>query len=202
WASPPKGLRLTSSRRVNRDQGSRRKVKYNFENTMKKKSTSLSAFFNPRVLIGLFIVPAGVFLALAGFGVFPAPPASMAQAQQKPILTQSVNPLLIPPGFDCAKIRALGIDRQENFRAGAIMIVCGEAQGGKPSAAAAFSQFARSLLPAPLAFGAADVDLITGADISPHVTQSETFSWANPDNPNQIVVAYNDSRDVFLSPIN
>src|SRR5262249_35666479 len=169
---------------------------------MKKNSTSQSAFFNPRVLIGLFMVLAGVFLVLAGFGVFPAPPASMAQAQQKPILSQSVNPLLIPPGFDCAKIRELGIDRQENFRAGAIMIFCGEAQGGQPSAGAGFSQFVRRLLPAPLSFGAADVDLVPGTETYPHVTQSETFSWANPDNPNQIVVAYNDSRGVFANPIN
>src|SRR5207237_3302501 len=65
-----------------------------------------------------------------------------------------------------------------------------------------FSQFARSLLPAPLAFGAADVDLVTGTETSPHVTQSETYSLANPNNPNQIVVTYNDSRGVFASPIN
>ena len=37
---------------------------------MKKKSTSISAFFNSRVLIGLFVVLAGVFLALLGFGTF------------------------------------------------------------------------------------------------------------------------------------
>ena len=36
---------------------------------MKKKS-SQSAFFNPRVLIGLFVLLAGVFLALVGFGAF------------------------------------------------------------------------------------------------------------------------------------
>ena len=34
---------------------------------MKKKSASQSAFFNVRVLIGMFIVLAGVFLALVGF---------------------------------------------------------------------------------------------------------------------------------------
>jgi ligand-binding sensor domain-containing protein len=37
---------------------------------MKKKSTSQSAFVNMRVLIGLFVVLAGVFLALLGFGAF------------------------------------------------------------------------------------------------------------------------------------
>src|SRR5207249_12039753 len=91
---------------------------------MKKKSTSQSAFFNLRVLIGLFVVLAGVFLALAGFRAF------SAQAQQKPrIITNSLDPL-VPNGFDCSQIRALGIDRQENMRAGPIMIACGEAHGG------------------------------------------------------------------------
>ncbi len=37
---------------------------------MKKKSASQSAFFNLRVLIGLFVFLAGVFLALLGFGAF------------------------------------------------------------------------------------------------------------------------------------
>ena len=46
----------------------------------------------------------------------------------------------------------------------------------------------------PLAYGAADVDLITGTESSPNITQSETFTTANPENPDQIVVAYNDSR--------
>src|SRR6266571_6443582 len=168
---------------------------------MKTKSTSQSAFLNLRVLIGLFVALAGVVLALIGFGTFPAPPASMAQA--RPTFIQSVNPLLIPPGFDCAQIRALGIDRQENLRAGAIMIFCGEAQGGSASPAAAFSQFVQSVLPSPLAFGGADVDLISpGPESGSHITQSETFSFTNPDDPNTIVVEYNDSRGVFSNPIN
>ena len=33
---------------------------------------------------------------------------------------------LVPPGFDCSKIRQMGIDKQENFRSGAIMIFCHE----------------------------------------------------------------------------
>ncbi|PYJ78507.1 MAG: hypothetical protein DME69_08335 [Verrucomicrobia bacterium] len=164
---------------------------------MKKKSASQSAFFNLRVLIGLFVVLAGVFLALAGFGTFSA----LAQAQQKnKIITNSKNPL-VPNGFDCSKIHELGIDKQENFRAGAIMIACGQAQGGSASVFETVSQAIQKTL-APLAYGAADVDLVTGAESSPHITQSETFSWANPDNPNQIVVAYNDSRGVFANPIN
>src|SRR6266545_2113923 len=165
---------------------------------MKKKSTSESAFFNLRVLIGMFVLLAGVFLALAGFGVFSA--ASTAQAQQNYSLGQSIDPL-VPAGFDCSKIHELGIDKQENMRAGAIMIACGEAQGGSASPFRAFAQLIQNLL-APLAYGTTDVDLVTGAETSPNVTQSETFTASNPDNPNQIVVAYNDSRGRNVSPIN
>ena len=133
---------------------------------MKKKSTSQSApacrtlgeagFFNPRLLIGLFVILAGVFLALLGFGAF------SAQAQQnRTIITQSTDPL-VPVGFDCSRIHELGIDKQENMRAGAIMIACGRAQGGSASSPfGAFLQAIKKLL-APLAFGTADVDLVTG----------------------------------------
>ena len=51
-------------------------------------------------------------------------------------------------------------------------------------------------------YGAGDVNLITGTETSPNITQSETFTWANPDNPQQVVVAYNDSRGRNASPIN
>src|SRR5437667_1600171 len=161
---------------------------------MKQKSTSQSAFFNVRVLIGLFTVLTGVVLALAGFGAF------SAQAQQKArIITDSPN-ALVPAGFDCSQIHALGIDRQENMRAGAIRIACGEAQGGSAST---FAELMQQILPAPLAFGGTDFDLINpGPESGTHITQSETFSWRNPDNPNEIVVAYNDSRGVFANPIN
>src|SRR5256886_2831234 len=161
---------------------------------MKKKSASQSAFFNLRVLIGLFVVLAGVFLALLGFGAF------SAQAQQNYTIT-STDPL-VPAGFDCSRIHELGIDKQENMRAGAIMIFCGQAQGGAASPFGAFSQFIQKLLPAPLAYGTTDVDLITGTETYPNITQSETFTAANPDNLNQIVVAYNDSRGRNASPIN
>src|SRR6266487_1309728 len=166
---------------------------------MKKKSTSESAFFNLRILIGLFVLLAGVFLAVAGFGVFSA--ASTAQAQQNYSLGESIDPL-VPAGFDCSRIHELGIDKQENMRAGAIMIACGQTQGGSASPAGAFSQFVQKLLPAPLAYGTTDVNLITGTETYPNITQSETFTAANPDNPNQIVVAYNDSRGRNASPIN
>src|SRR6266487_1131216 len=162
---------------------------------MKKKSTSQSAFFNLRILLASVFCLAGVLIALLGFGAF------SAQAQQNhSIINQSIDPL-VPAMFDCSKIHELGIDKQENMRAGAIMIYCGEAQGGAPSPAHSFSQLVQTLL-SPLAYGMSDVDLVTGAEISPNVTQSETFTASNPDNLNQIVVAYNDSRGRNVSPIN
>src|SRR6267142_868840 len=162
---------------------------------MKKKSASQSAFFNLRVLTGLFLVLTGVFLALLGFGTLPA------QAQQKRnVAAKSTDPL-VPALFDCSRIRELGIDKQENLRAGAIMIYCGEAEGGEELPQSPVTAVLQKLLE-PLALGTTDVDLITGTETSPNITQSETYSAANPDNPLQIVVAYNDSRGRNASPIN
>src|SRR5437764_8949881 len=144
---------------------------------MKKKSTSHSAFFNVRVLIGVFIVLAGVFLALIGFGTFSGLTASSAQAQQK---HKIINIHGLPPGFDCATIHEKGIDKMEGFRAGLIMIACGEAKGGSASPYPAFSRLLNKLTDrvvprAPLAYGAADVDLVTGTENPPHSTQSESY---------------------------
>src|SRR6266571_6267543 len=172
---------------------------------MKKKSTSQSAFFNLRVLIGLFVVLAGVFLALLGSGVLSSATAqSVIQAMTKgKIITDSKDPL-VPVGFDCSTIHEKGIDKQENFRAGAIMIACGEVTGAATSATSTLGpigHFIKNLL-MPLAYGATDKNLITGTETYPNITQSETFTTANPDNPNQIVVAYNDSRGRNASPVN
>src|SRR5437773_10838577 len=158
---------------------------------MKKKSASQSAFFNLRVLIGLFIVLAGVFLALIGLGTFSGLTASSAQAQQK---HKIINIQGLPPGFDCATIHEKGIDKMEGFRAGLIMIACGEAEGGSAMPGNTFARLAQKLLPVPLAYGAADVDLVTGTETPPHIIQSETFTTANPDNPDEICAAFNDSK--------
>src|SRR5947208_7445736 len=138
---------------------------------MKKKSVPRFAVFNPRVLIGLCIVLTGVFLALLSSGAFSAAAQSILKDMTKgKIITSSSDPL-VPVGFDCSKIYEKGIDKQENFRAGAIMIACGLARGGSTSTSATSTlgpvgQFSQKLL-APLAFGAADVNLITGTEISP-----------------------------------
>src|SRR5947199_3730417 len=172
---------------------------------MKKKSSTRSAFFNLRFLIGLFMVLAAFFVALLGSGfTLSAAAQGIIKAMPKgKIITFSKDPL-VPVGFDCSKIHELGIDKQENFRAGAIMMACGEVHGVSNPATSTLGpvgQFIKKLL-MPLAYGAADVNLITGTETFPNVTQSETFTTANPDNPNQIVVAYNDSRGRNFSPIN
>ena len=163
---------------------------------MKKKSASKSAFFNLRVLIGLCVALAGISLALVGLNAFTANKASNAPAQQAPKI---VNLPGLPPGFDCSRIRELGIDKMEGLKWGLLMIACGETNGGQEEEGLAslrnpFAKIAQQLLPTPLAYGATDVDLVTGTETPPHIIQSETYTNANPDNPNEVVVAYNDSR--------
>src|SRR5438034_9941316 len=87
--------------------------------SLARRSLGEGGFFNLRVLIGLFIVVAGVFLALAGFGTFSAITASSAQAQQKKAKIINIHGL--PPGFDCSTIHEKGIDKMENLGAGLIM---------------------------------------------------------------------------------
>jgi hypothetical protein len=53
-----------------------------------------------------------------------------------------------------------------------------------------------------LAYGGGDKNLVTGPETGANITQSETFSASNPDDPNQIFVAYNDSRGRNFNPIN
>src|SRR5438132_13548378 len=137
---------------------------------MKKKSTSQSAFFSLRVLIGLFVALTGVsLLALGEFAAAAKPFRPGLGASSHPRFPQShqnynittksqqISPL-VPPGFDCSKIHQLGIDKMENFRAGAIMIFCGQAKGGgEADAGGSSSAFSRLVhnLTAPAKIGRA-----------------------------------------------
>jgi hypothetical protein len=185
---------------------------------MKKKSTNQSApvrrnlgeggFFNLRVLAGLLVCMTGVSLAVfaanplgRGTRKSPAPPKQSAQLQQK-YNASTTRPFILPPGFDCSKIHQLKIDTMENFGAGLIMEACGVSERAKPSPGKGFRKFVKSLMPHPLAYGSGDVDLITGTESFPAVTQSETYTLANPENPTQIVVAYNDSSGAGGNPQN
>src|SRR5262252_7052623 len=122
---------------------------------MKKKSVSRLAFFNIRVLTGVFILLVGLFLALASSGVFSLAAQNVLQTMtQGRIITYSTDPL-VPVGFDCSKIQELGIDKQENFRAGAIMVACGEVPGVASymtSTLGPIGRFIKNLL-FPLAYG-------------------------------------------------
>src|SRR5437764_3720137 len=179
---------------------------------MKKKSTpvrrnfSEGGFFNLRVLFGLCVGMTGISLALFAatpLGRSSSPSsAKVGQPQQKyKVNTQPGWDPLVPAAFDCSNIHQLGIDKQENLRAQAIMIFCGHRDTDTGSSSGAFSKLVQKLM-APLSYGSADVDLITGTETFPDVTQSETYTAANPDNPDQVFVAYNDSRGRFASPIN
>src|ERR1700745_1625946 len=151
---------------------------------MKNKSTSQPAFFTLRILIGLCIALAGISLALLGLDAFAANSAPVKIRNH--IITASNDPL-VPVGFDCSKIEELGINKQENFRAGAIMIACA-ADGGAGPMGGFFQRVGqgvkRILLPL---YGATDVNLINHPETSPNITQSDTFSPVNPDNPPRVV---------------
>ena len=134
---------------------------------MKKKSASKSAFFNLRILIGLCVALAGISLALLGLDAFAAtsPPFKITNH----IITASNDPL-VPVGFDCSKIEELGINKQENFRAGAIMIACAADGASGPKSIAGFFQrvgqgLKRILVPL---YGGTDVNLINHPETSPN----------------------------------
>ena len=152
---------------------------------MKKKSASKSAFFNLRVLIGLCIALAGISLALVGLDAFAVNSAPVKIRNH--IITASNDPL-VPVGFDCSTIEEMGIDKMEDFRAGAIMIACGSRRECGLASVGGFFQRISPRLPKNYScrlYGAADVDLITGTETSPNIIQSETYTSANPDNPNR-----------------
>lgn len=167
-----------------------------------KQLLSRSVLGSLRVLIGLFVILVGISLALLGSGPFLVSASSFAKTQQKYRSLDYGSDPLVAPLFDCSKIHEQGIDKQLNFRAQAIMIFCAEAQRGSATAAGKVSRFIQQLLPASLAYGTMDVNLITGTEILPNVTQSTTFTAGNPDNPLHIVVAYVDSRGSGAEPTN
>ncbi|PYJ29445.1 MAG: hypothetical protein DME90_05515, partial [Verrucomicrobia bacterium] len=160
---------------------------------MKKKSASQTAYFNPRILIASVICVTGLSLALFAANPF-GRGAPVAKAKQK--APAAVNLQLLPPGFDCSTVYEKGIDRQENLRAGLIMIGCGlsprhsDTSGG--FFANGFSQWTKDLLPAPLFIGGPDVDVVVPEPYSyPSVTESESMEWGGANNT--WVVNYNAS---------
>ena len=168
---------------------------------MKKKSASKSAFFNLRVLIGLCIALAGISLALVALDAFAVNSAPVKIRNH--IITASNDPL-VPVGFDCTKIEELGIDKQENFRAGAIMMAC-----------AADGDSGFFLCGWLLSTRRPRRQKITRAAVwrrgrqpdhrpesSPNITQSETFTGLTRITPNRSSSPTTTHAAAMLAPIN
>jgi hypothetical protein len=117
-------------------------------------------------------------LPVAGSNNSPAPPASKPEIRTGTAF-----------GVDCSRVRELGIDRMMNMRAGDIMAACGYTPGGSPTNGS--GSVAKKQAVSPSAYGGVDADVILPDGANPHLTQSETFVWANA---TTIVVNYNDSR--------
>src|SRR5207244_4890349 len=132
------------------------------------------ALCNLRVLSGLWIVLAGVSLALVGLDAFAA---NSAPVKIRNHIIPASNDPLVPVGFDCSKIEELGINKMENFRAGAIMIACA-ADGGSGPMGGFFQRVGqgvkRILL---LLYGAEVVDLIPGHVYSTIVQRKTRFIY-------------------------
>jgi sugar lactone lactonase YvrE len=93
----------------------------------------------------------------------------------------------------CASISA-GLERQMNLHASAILVKCGVAPGGSSAGTPA-----SSLATPSLSFSGSDVDVITGTETYPHVTQAESFVWSHG---STVVVNYNDGRGDAENPPN
>jgi NHL repeat len=138
----------------------------------------------------------------------------MTSINQAKILTHCLLPILVvfagmpalaqmtSEGIDCTQINILGIDKQENFRAGHVMIECGLLPGGDPSAvneqldseAPSGEQW---LSPA----GPANI-LVSNRSCSSSssCTKSESMVWADSANGGQTVVDnYNDHNTTYSS---
>ncbi|HEX9533381.1 MAG TPA: hypothetical protein VGA58_11495, partial [bacterium] len=90
-------------------------------------------------------------------------------------------------GVPCSEIYQRGIDMQENLRATAIRVACGLDVPGSAGAEGVESDALDEGGPF------ANINVITGGETFPHVTQSESMVWSTPDGQT-IVVNYNDSN--------
>jgi hypothetical protein len=97
-------------------------------------------------------------------------------------------------GIDCSQIQALGIDKQDNFRAGLVMIECGLAAPGDPSTA--FEQDGEQSF-VPLVFTNILVSNRSCSG-SNSCTKSESMVWADSANGGQTIVDnYNDHNTSY-----
>ncbi len=100
-------------------------------------------------------------------------------------------------GIDCSEIRSLGIDKQENLRAGIVMIECGLAPAGSPAPAGEQPASGESLIP----FVLTNVQVSNrSCSSSSSCTKSESMVWASTANGGQTIVDnYNDHNPTYSS---
>ena len=99
-------------------------------------------------------------------------------------------------GIDCSQIQALGIDKQDNFRAGRVMIECGLAPGGTP--VTTNEQPAGEEPFAPLLTNILVSNRSCSSSSS--CTKSESMVWASSANNGQTIVDnYNDHNPTYSS---
>lgn len=126
--------------------------------------------------------------------IFPVPPVlkvpAAAQSLESPGFLTSPPP--VQP-VDCSQLTALGYDRQMNMYADLVRIQCGLEPAGEPGP---IMNASGPAIPGK----SSNVDVITGAETFPHVTQSESMI-ATKDG-NTIVINYNDSTGAASSPPN
>ncbi len=112
-------------------------------------------------LFGAFVI---TLLALAGLGG--ASSATVART------APSVNPAAPAALIDCRQVAAWGLDRQLNMHAAALLIGCGQGQGGTVLGLSTTPGQARSTSPS---YGGVDILVNNaGADTFPKVTQNES----------------------------
>ena len=93
---------------------------------------------------------------------------------------------------NCANIQRFNLEKQMNAHAAQILASCGRSNAGAQARSTSFSSLG---LLTPEIYGGPDVNEITGPPSGegafPHVTQSETQTWAQG---NTVVTTMNDSR--------
>ncbi|MBW8060449.1 MAG: hypothetical protein FVQ78_09035 [Solirubrobacterales bacterium] len=95
---------------------------------------------------------------------------------------------------ECASISAQRIGMQMNLHASEILVNCGVMPAGSATGRSTSSPSAPGA-----SFAGSDINVITGTETYPHVTQAESFVWSRG---STIVVTYNDSRGSSESPRN
>jgi hypothetical protein len=88
-------------------------------------------------------------------------------------------------GVPCSEIFERGIDKQENLRATLIRVQCGLDAPGAAGLEGGEGEGEDGSF--------TNINLITGGETFPHVTQSESMVWSTPDGQT-VVVNYNDSN--------